>query len=153
MTRKCWPTTTITGRFNEFPDSKFPVIEQIKTGPSGNIEILGKQNYLFPSGPVIKCLTLFRSISSTNFIRTVSYITDTNRGNNKCHRRDTTSPTHHCRTTIVTKRWKGHKRSKYLKTTELNILLPFVTNISVAIVLTEFNFKKVCRVVSIPWLC
>ena len=26
---------------------------------SGNIEILGKQNSLFPSGPVIKCLTLY----------------------------------------------------------------------------------------------
>jgi len=25
---------------------------------SGNIEILGKQNSLFPSGPVIKCLLL-----------------------------------------------------------------------------------------------
>ena len=25
---------------------------------SGNIEILGKQNSLFPSGPVIKCLIL-----------------------------------------------------------------------------------------------
>ena len=25
---------------------------------SGNIEILGKQNSLFPSGPVIKCLML-----------------------------------------------------------------------------------------------
>ena len=26
--------------------------------PRGNIEILGKQNELFPSGPVIKCLVL-----------------------------------------------------------------------------------------------
>ena len=26
--------------------------------PRGNIEILGKQNKLFPSGPVIKCLFL-----------------------------------------------------------------------------------------------
>ena len=25
--------------------------------PRGNIKILGKQNELFPSGPVIKCLT------------------------------------------------------------------------------------------------
>ena len=26
---------------------------------SGNIEILGKQNSLFPSGPIIKCLFLY----------------------------------------------------------------------------------------------
>ena len=30
---------------------------------SGNIEILGKQNSLFPSGPVIKCLLLYGSVS------------------------------------------------------------------------------------------
>ena len=142
VTVHCCPQM-FTGRFNEFPASKFPVIEQIKSGPSGNIEILGKQNYLFPSGSVIKCFIFFRSISSTNFIRTVSYITSTNSGNNKCHRRDTTSPTHLRRTTIDTKHWKGHKRSKYLKSTKLNILLPFVTNISVAIVLNAFNKKSV----------
>ena len=87
----------------------------LNTGSSGNIEILGKQNYLFPSGSVIKCFIFFRSISSTNFIRAVSYITSTNSGNNNCHRRETTSPTHLYRTTIVTKHWKGHKGSKYLK--------------------------------------
>ena len=30
---------------------------------SGNIEILGKQNSLFPSGPVIKCLMLIMHLS------------------------------------------------------------------------------------------
>ena len=31
--------------------------------PRGNIEILGKQNELFPSGPVIKCL-IYYAVSS-----------------------------------------------------------------------------------------
>ena len=31
---------------------------------SGNIEILGKQNSLFPSGPVIKCLLFKYGLSS-----------------------------------------------------------------------------------------
>ena len=36
---------------------------------SGNIEILGKQNSLFPSGPVIKCLIIYAdySVSHCNF--------------------------------------------------------------------------------------
>ena len=36
--------------------------------PRGNIEILGKQNELFPSGPVIKCLLLAcNNLLSYNF--------------------------------------------------------------------------------------
>ena len=35
------------------------------TGPSGNIEILGKQNELFPSGPVIKCLMLLLYLTTS----------------------------------------------------------------------------------------
>ena len=34
---------------------------------SGNIEILGKQNSLFPSGPVIKCLLLYSSARFSKF--------------------------------------------------------------------------------------
>ena len=33
---------------------------------SGNIEILGKQNSLFPSGPVIKCLLLYSNKNGSN---------------------------------------------------------------------------------------
>ena len=37
----------------------FPRISMFPSAaPRGNIEILGKQNELFPSGPVIKCLML-----------------------------------------------------------------------------------------------
>ena len=76
----CWPLlhvmTGISARFSNFAFVLFcNITNHLMTGPlgnsgfcfprismfdfvSGNIEILGKQNSLFPSGPVIKCLTL-----------------------------------------------------------------------------------------------
>ena len=42
--------------FNEFSASEFPAIYQIT-------EILGKQNELFPSGAVIKCLIHYFDIN------------------------------------------------------------------------------------------
>ena len=42
---------------------------------SGNIEILGKQNSLFPSGPVIKCWVSFQFL--LNQLSAVDIITDT----------------------------------------------------------------------------
>ena len=53
----------ISARFSNFAFVLFCyVTNHLMTGPLGfvlgNIEILGKQNSLFPSGPVIKCLLL-----------------------------------------------------------------------------------------------
>ena len=50
--------------------------------PRGNIEILGKQNELFPSGPVIKCLMLeetskegtTRSVRSLRFPKLQTFV-------------------------------------------------------------------------------
>ena len=60
-----WPEVAagISARFSKFAF----VLFCYRTNHSGNIEILGKQNSLFPSGPVIKCLmltTLYHSFIS-----------------------------------------------------------------------------------------
>ena len=41
---------------------------------SGNIEVLGKQNSLFPSGPVIKCLVHICNISAQMWMFLISYM-------------------------------------------------------------------------------
>ena len=47
----------ISARYSKFAFVLFCYItNHLMTGPLGNIEILGKQNSLFPPGPVIKCL-------------------------------------------------------------------------------------------------
>ena len=71
----CWPLlhvmAGISSRFSNFAFVLFCFItNHLMTGPLGNsefcfprismfIEIFGKQNSLFPSGPVIKCLLLY----------------------------------------------------------------------------------------------
>ena len=92
--------------------------------------------------------SFFRPISSTTFIRTISYVTSTNSGSNKFHQRGTTSPTHLCRTTIVRRHCEGYKRSKDLRTS----FYLFADNINVAIVPSAFNKKRSVND-NVDWFC
>ena len=49
--------------YNNVSSTTFP-----SAAPRGNIEILGKQNELFPSGPVIKCLVLLDFCNAAGII-------------------------------------------------------------------------------------